>query len=144
MNTIFKTLYAIAGVFVLTTQSIMAFGPYVADFQKIVDGDTFDAVLNTYPDTFRHVRIRLDVDTPEKRGLCEYETMLGLMATDAAESILSDARQINVMVQGEDAFGRALGVVTVDGVDLGAELTRRGLAKPFKRGRNENWCSCPD
>ncbi len=83
----------------------------------IVDGDTIDV------DTGERIRL-IGVDTPE-RGRCG-----AAEATAATRSLVANKEV--VLTPGtrndRDRYGRALRYVDVDGVDLGMELLRRGLA----------------
>lgn len=83
----------------------------------VVDGDTIDV------DTGERVRV-IGVDTPE-RGRC------GAAEATAATISLVANKEV-VLTPGtqndRDRYGRILRYVDVDGVDLGLELLRQGLA----------------
>lgn len=100
------------------------------------DGDT---VTLTAP---VKVTVRLqNVDTPEIRGACERERALARAARDAVSDILAGASRIELSnVQWEpDRYGRTLANVRADGIDVGQELVRLNLARPWT-GRREPWC----
>lgn len=85
---------------------------------KIVDGDTLD-ILNAVNETFR---IRLEgIDTPEK----------GQPYGKNADELLGQltfGQTVEVKEVGTDRYGRILGRVFVDGVDVNHALVTAGLA----------------
>ena len=96
----------------------------------VIDGDTFD---------LGGTRVRIaDIDTPETRGRCAYETQLAARAT---------ARMRALLVQGpfelhrtgtrdEDRYGRKLRIVTRGGHSLGDMLVAEGLARTWSGRRD--------
>lgn len=98
----------------------------------IVDGDTFD---------YRGQRIRIaDIDTPEVKGRCTYESRLAAQATDRMEQLLhAGAFELHAIDRDEDQYGRKLRVVTRGGASLGDQLVAEGLARTWT-GRREPWC----
>ena len=87
---------------------------------RVIDGDTIVVSLNGKEEKVRLVGI----NTPEK-GFCGFEE-----ATRALEILLadSDLGLINAGVDDRDRYGRLLRYLEVDGIDLGLELIRAGLA----------------
>lgn len=87
-------------------------------------------------------RVRIaDIDAPElpdspkcrdyraRYAWCEFAK--GLEARDALQAFLS-GRQVLVIRQGVDKYGRTLALVKVNGVDAGEYLVRQGLARPWR------------
>jgi len=95
----------------------------------VVDGDTF--WING-----EKVRIA-DIDAPETRGKCPYESNLALAARDRLAELL-DA-PFSLRRQGKDQYGRTLAVVVVSGHSVGDRLVSEGLARTWT-GRREPWC----
>ena len=87
------------------------------------DGDT----LTLLTDTRQEVRVRLaGIDTPER----------GQPFGDRARQALSDlafGEHVRVAAAGTDRYGRAVGRVFAGGVDVNAEMVRRGAAWVFRR-----------
>lgn len=102
----------------------------------VVDGDTV---------RIDGKRIRLaDVDAPEPTGRCVGERILAAKAAGRLAELLAPGDYD--IVPGDpsdgrltDRYGRALAVISVDGVSVGATLVQEGLARPW-RGARENWC----
>jgi len=88
----------------------------------ISDGDTLTVLDRQQP-----VRVRLaGIDAPES----------GQPFGRRARSSLSElafGKQADVATRGHDIYGRVLGHVRVDGIDLNAEQVRRGYAWVFRR-----------
>jgi micrococcal nuclease len=101
----------------------------------VIDGDTFD---------LGGTRIRIaDIDTPEVRGRCDYETELAARATARMRTLLYQGGfELHPPADGrdEDRFGRKLRIVTRGGRSLGDLLVAEGLARTWT-GRRESWCA---
>jgi endonuclease YncB( thermonuclease family) len=85
---------------------------------KIVDGDTFDLLL----DDLTTVRVRLHaIDCPEKRQ--DY----GRVAKDALSAYIF-SKPVKVLEAGKDRYGRVLGEVYAGGIYVNLQLVEDGLA----------------
>jgi micrococcal nuclease len=102
----------------------------------IVDGDTLRLTFDLgYATQLTDQRIRLcGIDTPEMRGP---ESPLGKHARDVATQWVTAAKRIDFFPavdkdghERKDSFGRWLGWVELDGVDLSARLMAEGLGGP--------------
>ena len=90
------------------------------------DGDTLTLLI---PDgaSFKQIKVRLaEIDTPESKQ------PYGQHAKQAL-SDLTFGKQIRVVVQDTDKYGRTVGRVYVDGVDVNAELVKRGAAWVYRQ-----------
>ena len=103
-------------------------------YLRVIDGDTFD---------YAGTRIRIaDIDTPEVRGRCPYETALAARATALTRQLLAAGDfELHPLPssQNEDRYGRKLRIVTRGGRSLGDVLVAEGLARTWT-GRREPWC----
>lgn len=89
----------------------------------VMDGDT---VLLVRQGQHEPVKLRLDgIDAPET---CQPG---GAEARDAMIR-LALRKPVQVLDLGQDSYGRQLGRLTVDGVDLGAEMVRNGMAWAYR------------
>jgi endonuclease YncB( thermonuclease family) len=100
---------------------------------RIIDGDTFH---------YGGEKIRIaDIDTPELRGRCAYETQLAARATRRMDQLLRQGPfELRSVGRDEDRYGRKLRVVTRGGRSLGDQLVSEGLARTWT-GRREPWCA---
>ncbi len=92
---------------------------------RIVDGDTLVVAG-------RRVRLA-GMDAPEMDQVClreGHDYPCGIVARDALRALLA-GREPSCAVKGRDRYGRDLGRCSVAGVDLGADLVRRGLAVAY-------------
>ena len=104
---------------------------------RVIDGDTIKLDGET-------IRIA-NIDTPEIRhAQCDAERRLGLVARDELDRIL--ARGEIRLTRGDpasgrktDKYGRTLGLITVDGQDVGEEMVSRQMARPWE-GKRRAWC----
>lgn len=100
---------------------------------RVIDGDTFH---------YRGEKIRIaDIDTPEVKGRCSYETKLAARATARMDELLGQGPfELQRIGRDEDRYGRKLRIVTRGGRSLGDQLVAEGLARTWT-GRREPWCS---
>lgn len=112
----------------------------------VVDGDTikvnFSSLKNYPPLNIVSIRLR-GIDTPESyRPKCEKERELGLKAKQFVVDLIGDSSKIRVFDYDWGKYGsRIIGVVIVNGKNLGEELVQAGLAVPYTGvGPKHNWC----
>lgn len=90
------------------------------------DGDTLTLLVSDGA-RFKQVKVRLaEIDTPESKQ------PYGQRAKQAL-SDLTFGKQVRVVVQDTDKYGRTVGRVYVGGVDVNAELVKRGAAWVYRR-----------
>lgn len=100
---------------------------------RAVDGDTIFCGRD---------RIRIaDIDAPEMRGRCPYETALARRARDRLAVLLREPFTLQRAGRNMDRYGRLLRVVVRvrDRRSVGDVLVREGLARTWT-GRREPWC----
>lgn len=103
----------------------------VAGEARVVDGDTL--VIGT-------IKVRLEgIDAPEIEQTCSRSVLgrwtigtwkCGREAADHVARLARD-RTVHCESRGNDAFGRMLGVCTVEGLEINGDLVRQGLAWAF-------------
>ncbi len=94
------------------------------NIQRVIDGDTI---------VFQGRRVRLfGVDAPESRQEFGSEALAWLTDT------LGNANSVSVINKGTDVYGRQLGKVYADGVDVGKEMVKRGWAVPSGGDQDED------
>lgn len=102
-------------------------GPY-----RVVDGDTFELGSG------EKIRIA-DVDTAEMRCRCPEECRLAAEAKRFTTAALARGPVVITRLK-TDRYGRTVATVTIDGTDLGAELIRAGLGRPYHGEKRRSWC----
>ena len=89
----------------------------------VMDGDT---VMLVRPGHSEPVKLRLDgVDAPEScqpGGMASRDELIRLVLR----------KQVQVTNSGPDSYGRQIGRLSVEGVDVGAELVRSGMAWAYR------------
>lgn len=91
--------------------------------QTAIDGDTLKLGGNT---------IRLyGIDAPELKQVCR-GWPAGSLAQEALGAMVV-GRRVTCEGKGNDQYGRMLAVCRADGVDIGAEIVRSGMAWSFTK-----------
>ena len=89
----------------------------------VMDGDTVLVVLDGQHEP---VKLRIDgIDAPES---CQ-------PGGEAARNVMLDLvmrKAVQVRVDGHDTYGRAVGRLSVNGLDVGAEMVRLGMAWAYR------------
>ena len=107
---------------------------YNCQVTRIVDGDTIDVILDLGFKILYKSRVRLfGIDTPESRTRNKDEKARGKMASKFLEDSIAFG---NVVIRTElkdsrGKFGRVLGTVVVDGVDINQAMCNAYLAVPY-------------
>jgi endonuclease YncB( thermonuclease family) len=99
----------------------------IAGAARVIDGDTI---------AIGDQRIRLEgIDAPEASQRCAGTRGDWPCGQAAASELvrLVAGRQVHCESKGRDKYGRVLGLCFADGVELNAEMVRRGLAWAFVR-----------
>jgi|TARA_R110000824_G_scaffold24927_5_gene87290 micrococcal nuclease len=105
---------------------------YAAKLVRIIDGDTFVANLDLGFSTTRKETVRMSgINTPESRTRDLEEKRHGLAAKKVLSGLLKEASELVITVEDIGKFGRALGVVYADGVDINTKLIDDGYAYPY-------------
>ena len=106
-------------LFTLSTQAETLEGKVV----KIADGDTLTILTSTN----QQVKVRLaGIDTPERKQ------PFGNRAKQALSS-LAFQKQALVEIETKDRYGRTVGVVFVDGLNVNHELVKQGIAWVYRK-----------
>jgi len=112
---------------------------------KVIDGDTFDVLYEGKEERVRLIAMSGGVDTPETHQAdCSAEKEIGKEATGFVRGAFAVAEEIVLVTEGaRGGYGRLLGRVEVDGLDLGDMLLDEGLAQPWPNQGNV-WCATSD
>ena len=107
---------------------------YKATLDRVVDGDTIDALIDLGFDTWKKVRVRMvGMNAPESRTRDLEEKKLGLAAKARLIELLEDGNFI-LQSHGVGKYGRCLGTLFVNDVDLNKTLITEGHATEYYGG----------
>ena len=109
---------------------------YRATLDRVVDGDTFDCILDLGFDVKLHKqRVRLHgIDTPESRTRDLAEKKLGLLAKERLKELCKGSFKVKSLGKGK--YGRILGILyTQEGEDICQILIKEGHAVEYFGGK---------
>ena len=117
---------------------------YNAEVKKVVDGDTFDILIDLGFDTFRKGRVRLyGINTPESRTKDLAEKQMGLAAKEFTEQWVSKSSnkvKIETIIDKNEKYGRILAKVwNSEGQCLNVEIVESGLAREYYGVGDKTW-----
>jgi len=99
---------------------------YSCTVDRVVDGDTIDVVLDLGFDIMFKSRVRLyGIDTPESRTRDKDEKVRGKMAGSFLKRAVKNGTKVVIQTKLKDSrgkFGRVLGNVVVDGVNINQSM----------------------
>ena len=109
---------------------------YNAKLDRVVDGDTVDALVDLGFDTWKKVRIRMmGMNAPESRTRDLEEKKLGLAAKDRLIEMLGDG-EFTLQSHGVGKYGRCLGEIFRESdVSLNRQLINEGHATEYFGGK---------
>jgi micrococcal nuclease len=102
----------------------------VKSIVKIIDGDTFDCIMDLGFDVLLEARVRMyGIDTPESRTRDLEEKKFGLLAKDWLGNHLNDDIVISTELDNEKGkFGRVLGTVWAEGININEKMIDEHMA----------------
>jgi len=110
---------------------------YKAKLDRIIDGDTVDAHIDLGFDITIHKRIRLaGIDTPESRTRDLEEKARGLASKDRLIELL-DGGEFILESKEVGKYGRVLGTLHVEDVNVNETLVQEGFAVEYWGGKKK-------
>ncbi len=102
----------------------------VKSIVKIIDGDTFDCIMDLGFDVLLEARVRMyGIDTPESRTRDLEEKKFGLLAKDWLVNHLNNDIIISTELDNEKGkFGRVLGTVWAEGININEKMIDEHMA----------------
>ena len=101
---------------------------YACKVDRVVDGDTCDVTLDLGVKILHKCRVRLyGIDTPESRTRNKDEKARGLLAKAYLEEAIDSGDKVVIQTKLKDSkgkFGRVLGDVVVDGVNINQSMIK--------------------
>ena len=108
---------------------------YACEVKRVVDGDTIDVVLDLGFDIQYRSRVRLyGIDTPESRTRNLDEKARGKMAGTYLKEAVEKGEKVVIQTKLKDSrgkFGRVLGDVVVDGVNINKAMIENNYAVAY-------------
>ena len=105
---------------------------------SVIDGDTVS--LMCQEGGIGRARIA-GYDTPEKYApKCLGEFLAAERASWALRTLIQKADRIMIVHRGEDKYGRALVVMTLDTLDVSRAMIRAGHGRAYSGGLRGSWC----
>lgn len=115
--------------------------PYVfriLDVHKVVDGDTLDMLIDTGFNNRTIQRFRLArIDTPELNDKNPELSSLAVLAKNILKEKMDAGFDALVHSEKDDAFGRWLGEIYLDGSSLNQYLLDEGYAIPWTTNKTK-------
>lgn len=105
----------------------------VKEIARVVDGDTVDCVIDLGFSLDYNTRVRLQgIDAPESRTRDLEEKHFGNAATQYLQSCIDNATEIFIKTElGNGKYGRVLGTLYLDGVNINERMCAEGHAVPY-------------
>ena len=106
----------------------------VKSIKKIIDGDTFDCIMDLGFDVLLEARVRMmGIDTPESRTRDLEEKKFGLLAKEyLTEKLATEDLIVTTEVDNEKGkFGRILGWVWANGVNVNKQMIDENMAVAY-------------
>ena len=110
---------------------------YKAKLDRVVDGDTVDAHIDLGFDITIHKRIRLaGIDSPESRTRDLEEKAKGLASKDKLVELLGEG---DFILESKEVgkYGRVLGTLIVEDVNINDTLVEEGFAVEYWGGKKK-------
>ena len=107
---------------------------YNATLDRVIAGDTVDAMIDLGFSTWVHKRIRLlGIDAPETRTRDLEEKAQGFATKERLEGLLEAANGMFVLQShGVGKYGRCLGTIFIEEQNINELLIEEGLAEVYK------------
>ena len=110
---------------------------YKIELLKIVDGDTIDVRIDLGFNVWHKCRVRLmGINAPESRTSDKSEKVKGLAAKNWLTEILQSAQaDIEMQSHGEGKYGRVLGTLFINDVNINELMVKEGHAVHYDGGK---------
>lgn len=117
-------------------------GPYRAEVERVVDGDTLAVRVAVWLGLEVSVRVRIrGIDAPELRARCPQERELAEAAAAHLAALVGEGPVALTNIAGGKFYGRVIAdVASAAARDLAEAMLAPGLARPYDGGRRDGWC----
>lgn len=109
---------------------------------KVHDGDTFTVNIAGCPDVLcKSMPVRISgIDAPEMKGKCPQEIAGAIAAKNYLTGQVMNSQDIALHAPTRDKYFRISAHVLADGVNVGDEMVKQGLARAYSGGKRAGWC----
>ncbi|MBY0475389.1 MAG: thermonuclease family protein [Nitrosomonas sp.] len=110
---------------------------------KVYDGDTFTINIDGDCPTIlcSKIPVRINgIDAPELRGKCDQEKSGAIDSRAYLAQLLLNSQEIELRNVARDKYFRINAEVFADGINVGADMISKGLARPYSGGKRSGWC----
>jgi micrococcal nuclease len=108
---------------------------YKCEVTRVVDGDTIDVIADLGFSILHKCRVRLfGIDTPESRTRDLDEKVRGKLASKFLSDAIQNGEDVILRSELKDSkgkYGRVLGTIIVDGVNVNQEMVDKHLAVKY-------------
>ena len=108
---------------------------YKCEVTRVVDGDTIDVIADLGFSILHKCRVRLfGIDTPESRTRDLDEKVRGKLASKFLSDAIQHGEDVILRSELKDSkgkYGRVLGTIIVDGVDVNQQMVDKHLAVKY-------------
>ena len=108
---------------------------YKCEVTRVVDGDTIDVIADLGFSILHKCRVRLfGIDTPESRTRDLDEKVRGKLASKFLSDAIQNGEDVILRSELKDSkgkYGRVLGTIIVDGVNVNQEMVDKNLAVKY-------------
>ncbi len=122
-------------------------GPYLAEVERVLDGDTVAVRAHIWPDQVVSIAVRIrGVDTPELRGQCDAEIIAARRAADFVANLVAEEdgvlflRDVSLGKFGGRVIGR---LETRLAADVGHMLLNNNLGVRYEDRNEQRQRLCP-
>lgn len=116
-------------------------GSVGANVVRVIDGDTFEADAQIWLGQSVDVRVRMaGIDAPELHARCESELSRAQAARDYLIHRIGNGTVWLADVRYDKYGGRVRATVSDAQGDIGQDMIKLGLARPYHGERRRSWC----
>tara|TARA_B100000287_G_scaffold134433_1_gene126361 strand:+ start:1480 stop:1827 length:348 start_codon:yes stop_codon:yes gene_type:complete len=109
---------------------------YSIKVTRVVDGDTYDCMVDLGFNTWVTCRVRMyGINAPETRTRDLKEKEAGLKAKKWLIERVDKGEKVEMLSYGKGKYGRTLGELYIDGVNVNKEMVRKKLCKSYSGGK---------
>ena len=110
---------------------------YAVEVLRVVDGDTVDVRIDLGFNVWHKCRVRLmGINAPESRTRDKAEKKRGLAAKAWLAELLDSAQtEIEMQSHGVGKYGRVLGTLYINDVDVNKMMVKEGHAEEYDGGK---------